>query len=103
MSVCLRVPVRVHVHEHMTRSQFVCTRLRPRLLKPRGSRGQLAAPCSQTACTLLGHSLGLQPRALEPTSGGYQPDKQAEQYNKSVRSMPILCTVRLRKHLIQVF
>lgn len=30
-------------------------------LKPRGSRGQLAASCSQAACTLPGHSSGLQP------------------------------------------
>lgn len=77
--------------------------MRPGLLKPRGSRGQLAAPCSQAGCTLLGHSLGLKPPSPAADIWRLSVWQTAEQYNKSVCSFPLLCSVWLWKHLIQVF
>lgn len=64
-------------------------------LKPRGSRGQLAASCSRQPARCLGILQACSPRALELTSGGYQSDKQAEQCNKRVCSLLILCSVWL--------
>lgn len=105
LSACLRDPVCrcVYAHEHMTGIQLVCPWCALGSWNPEADRAswQLSAPRQPAYC--WGILQACNPRALELTSGGYHSDKQAEQYNKSVCSLPILCSVWLWKHLTQVF